>query len=161
MSVFPKDTSTVPKEGWRFPSIEGSRVTDIRVSAYSLLYREVAKHYRVNHREPPSREDVDLWICENLRVHCFSTEGEFANNYTDRGAPLDYRPIPREQWPLWAKAMALVASPEDKGLGDTVERIIGPVASNAFKAWHKATFGKPCSCSERKDRWNSQYPLTA
>jgi hypothetical protein len=159
MSVFIKDTGTVPKEGWRFPSIEGSRVTDIRVSAYSLLYRKVVEHYQVNGQEPPTKEAVDLWLCENLTVHCFADSGEFRNNYTHQGQALDWRPVPREEWPMWAKVLALLAQEGDKGIGSVVERTIGPVASNAFKAWHRLTFGRPCSCSERKERWDSQYPL--
>ena len=61
-------------------------------------------------------------------------------------------------WPLWAKAMRLLSRPADKGLGDTVARIVGPIGGDAFKAWHLATFGVPCGCAGRQEALNAQYP---
>ncbi len=63
-------------------------------------------------------------------------------------------------WPLWAIALAVIAKPEDKGIGDVVARMIGDENSAAFKAWHQATFGRPCGCNGRQERWNRMYPLT-
>ncbi len=63
------------------------------------------------------------------------------------------------EWPLWAKAFKAIAKPEDKGIGDVVARLIGDETSSAFKAWHLATFGKPCNCNGRQTRWNRLYPL--
>ncbi len=65
----------------------------------------------------------------------------------------------KPQWPTWAKALKKLATPEDKGIGDVVARMIGDEASAKFKAWHIATFGKPCNCTGRRERWNRQYPL--
>ncbi len=67
--------------------------------------------------------------------------------------------IPRDQWPLWTKALAMIAKPEDKGIGDVVARTIGAENSEAFKKWFKATTGKDCVCSGRQRRWNIEYPL--
>ncbi len=64
-----------------------------------------------------------------------------------------------QEWPIWAKAMKHFSNPEDKGIGDTVARMIGDEKSEAFKAWHHATFGKPCNCNGRQSRWNRLYPL--
>lgn len=64
-----------------------------------------------------------------------------------------------ERWPLWAKALKIVAKRQDKGIGDVVARIIGEENSEAFKAWHLKTFGKACGCKGRQDRWNRMYPL--
>ncbi len=71
----------------------------------------------------------------------------------------DDKPIPRDQWPMWAKALANRAMLEDKGIGDVVARTIGPEASGAFKAFYEMTFGKPCGCNGRQNLWNQKYPL--
>ncbi len=67
--------------------------------------------------------------------------------------------IPLKDWPLWAKALAMIAKPEDKGIGDVVARTIGAENSEAFKKWFKATTGKDCGCTGRQRRWNIEYPL--
>ncbi len=69
------------------------------------------------------------------------------------------QPIPRKDWPLWAKALAMIATPEDKGIGDVVARTIGAENSEAFKKWFKATTGKDCGCTGRHARLNRDYPL--
>jgi len=66
-------------------------------------------------------------------------------------------PLNRDRWPLWALAIALLKQDGEIGVGDTLERIIGPANSAAFKAWHMATFKKSCGCSERKAVWNQRY----
>ncbi len=79
--------------------------------------------------------------------------------------PLREKPViqsmPRDQWPMWAKALAQFATPEDKGLGDVAARIIGDENSSKFKAWHLATFGRPCGCNGRQKLWNQKYPLNS
>jgi hypothetical protein len=67
--------------------------------------------------------------------------------------------IPPDKWPLWAKALKLLAKPEDKGIGDVVARMIGDEKSEAFKKWYKLTFGKDCGCPGRQSGWNHKYPL--
>ncbi len=67
--------------------------------------------------------------------------------------------IPRKEWPLWAKALVMIAKPEDKGIGDVVARTVGAENSEAFKKWFKATTGKDCGCTGRQRRWNIEYPL--
>jgi hypothetical protein len=68
-------------------------------------------------------------------------------------------PIARSEWPLWAKALLLVAKPEDKGLGDIIARIVGPIGGDAYKAWFQKIFNRTCGCSERQETLNSKYPL--
>jgi len=62
-------------------------------------------------------------------------------------------------WPLFLQPLKLLAKPEDKGLGDIIERTIGPIGGDAYKAWYEATFGKPCRCTKREDQLNERYPL--
>lgn len=67
--------------------------------------------------------------------------------------------IPQTSWPIWAKALRFFAEPKDKGIGDVVARMIGDEKSQAFKKWHKKTFGKDCGCVGRQARWNRMYPV--
>jgi len=67
-------------------------------------------------------------------------------------------PVSRGDWPTWASLLARQASPADKGVGDTVARLIGPKCSAAFKVWYRALFGQPCKCEDRHARWNQKYP---
>ncbi len=69
--------------------------------------------------------------------------------------------IPSKDWPVWAKALAWTAKPEDKGIGDVVARMIGPENSEAFKRWYKATTGKNCGCNGRQNLWNIKYPINS
>jgi hypothetical protein len=66
---------------------------------------------------------------------------------------------PTHDWPLLLRPMKLLAKPSDKGLGDIVERTIGPVGGDAYKLWYKATFGRDCGCTKRRDNLNIRYPL--
>jgi hypothetical protein len=66
----------------------------------------------------------------------------------------------KREWPIWAKALKQFAAPNDKGIGDIAARMIGDENSAKFKAWHLATFGRPCGCNGRQERWNRMYPLT-
>ncbi len=82
---------------------------------------------------------------------------ELIKKFSPRPTPI--QPIPRKDWPLWAKALAIIAKPEDKGIGDVVARKIGSENSEAFKKYYKATTGKDCGCTGRQRRWNIEYPL--
>ncbi len=75
------------------------------------------------------------------------------------GPNFSLQPVPRDQWPMWAKALAKRAKPGDKGIGDVVARTIGPETSGAFKAFYETTFGRPCGCNGRQKLWNTKYPL--
>jgi hypothetical protein len=66
-------------------------------------------------------------------------------------------PVPFAQWPVWAMAMRLMKKEEDRGVGDTVYRVIGPPASATFQKWHVRIFGKSCGCTKRHLRWNQKF----
>jgi len=68
-------------------------------------------------------------------------------------------PLPYSEWPTWAKALRQFSTPDDKGIGDVVLRIIGDENSEAFKAWFQKIFNRPCNCDGRLRQWNSIYPL--
>lgn|SRR6185437_9686435 len=78
-----------------------------------------------------------------------------------RVVTVEAKALPTEKWPLWAKAMALMKKKEDEGVGDTVHRVIGHPASEAFQKWYLRMFGKSCGCARRHREWNSKYPYAA
>lgn len=52
---------------------------------------------------------------------------------------------------------ARLATPEDRSVGDTIPRTIGPVGGDAFKTWFHALTGHPCGCEDRQERFNALY----
>lgn len=80
----------------------------------------------------------------------------------NEGPPAQPKPIspePLDRWPVWVRAAALLAKPDDKGLGDVIARTVGPIGGDAYKTWFKRVTGKPCGCSERQETLNAIYPL--
>jgi len=78
-------------------------------------------------------------------------------------------PIPpkaKPATPLWAmtafgmvaRGLIIVRSEQDKGVGDTLARLVGPIGGEAYKAWFKKTFGKSCGCSEDQAYLNEKFP---
>lgn len=69
------------------------------------------------------------------------------------------QPVPLAEWPSWAKAMRLVRRAEDKGVGDTMARIVGAIGGDAWNAWYVRTTGEKCpSCAARQAGFNALYP---
>lgn len=155
MELWIKDTSTTPKEGWRYPAISGP---DISTSSYGQLYGAVVKHYRVNEREVPTKEQVDRYICENLTVPCYEGREVFRNKHSHPPTYLK-KGTAGPAWPLILMPLKLLAKEEDRGLGDIVARTVGPIGGEAWKKWHLRVFGRPCGCKERQEDWNLMYPL--
>ncbi len=85
--------------------------------------------------------------------------GNIGKTPTELGLDIPNGSIPRDQWPLWAKALSQFSKPKDRGIGDVVARMIGDEKSEKFKAWYLVTFGKPCGCNGRQKQWNTKYPL--
>jgi hypothetical protein len=67
--------------------------------------------------------------------------------------------VPFEQWPLAFQLLAKAARPKDTGLGDVIERVVGPIGGLAFKLWFKRITARDCGCTARKQKLNAQYPL--
>jgi hypothetical protein len=68
--------------------------------------------------------------------------------------------IPRDQWPLLARALAKLARPDDLGLGDTVARLASAVGGDTLADWYERIVGKPCGCGDRRVALNQRYPFT-
>lgn len=66
----------------------------------------------------------------------------------------------KNNWPTILKPVKLLATKKDKGLGDIVERVIGPVGGNLYNDWYMKTFGTKCpKCTKDKNNLNERYPL--
>lgn len=57
----------------------------------------------------------------------------------------------------WLRFIKLLRKPEDKGVGDTIQRIAAKFGGERFKAF-SAKIGIPCGCSQRQDEWNRLWP---
>ena len=68
-------------------------------------------------------------------------------------------PIPREQWPRSVRLLERLASPSDKGIGDTIARLTGAVGGDIFKKWYKRIMKSDCGCGDRQARLNRLFPL--
>jgi hypothetical protein len=68
------------------------------------------------------------------------------------------QPVPRDQWPLVVKAMALAAKPEDKGVGDTAKRMLAGMGADALAKLYEQATGRECGCKDRAARLNALYP---
>lgn len=66
--------------------------------------------------------------------------------------------VPREKWPAWAAAAASHATPEDKGVGDTVARFTAASGLKSLVEGVKKLTGRSCGCTARQERWNARYP---
>ena len=61
--------------------------------------------------------------------------------------------------PKWIDLVSYFRLPEDKGVGDTVQRYAAMLGGEQFKAWAKK-LGMPCGCTTRQAEWNARYPYT-
>lgn len=68
------------------------------------------------------------------------------------------QPVKRD-WPTVLLPIKLLAKPSDRGAGDIIARVIGPIGGDAFKKWYKATFGRDCGCGNRQEALNRRWPL--
>lgn len=68
-------------------------------------------------------------------------------------------PLPRQEWPMAISLMANLAGPNDAGMGDVIERIVGPIGGITFQTWYRKITGKDCGCGARKQWLNERYPL--
>lgn len=57
----------------------------------------------------------------------------------------------------WVRLVRMLRKPEDKGVGDTVQRIAAKFGGERFKAWAER-IGIPCGCVARQEEWNRVWP---
>ena len=67
-------------------------------------------------------------------------------------------PIPRKEWnPLIANFVDANAIDADKGLGDTIYRMVGSDESAVFCSTFKSITGHDCGCPARREALNILY----
>ncbi len=66
-----------------------------------------------------------------------------------------------DHWPLWALALRVLRKDGEHGLGDTIERVIGPETSKRFQELYEWAFGQSCGCKNRKAKFNTIYRYTS
>ncbi len=67
--------------------------------------------------------------------------------------------IKAEPWPAALIPLKALAKRGDRGAGDIIARVIGPIGGFAFKKWYKLLFGKDCGCGKRQEILNQRWPL--
>lgn len=91
-------------------------------------------------------------------MHCVFISRDHRHASAPAPAPVPVpKPVvrPLAEWPIWAKAIALLKKETDRGLGDTVVHVIGETNSERFKTWFQQNFKRSCGCTERQ-RWLNQ-----
>ena len=136
----------VPQGGYRYKHPDLPLIT---APSWRDLLKEVAKVFRNNNIPVGLEHDrmIEQWLCEQLPSSQVTTVN-----------PNRSPEVPRSDWPLWAQVLAMKAKPEDKGVGSTLERTLGPFGGDAFKRFYKEVMGADCGCSERAAAWDLIYP---
>ena len=74
-----------------------------------------------------------------------------------RTPPKRVEPVPRDQWPLAVRVVARLAIEGEKGIGDTLKRLIVGVGGEQFtRLMHR--IGVDCGCAGRQAYANARYP---
>lgn len=110
---------------------------------------------------PLTRHQLADWVDEhNARLCASYGWRDYVMEADEPRGTKEYRP---DLWPLWARTMHGLRTPEDKGVGDTVERIIGVSGPNApakLREFYQKSFGRICGCDGTKTQWNAQFPYS-
>ena len=72
--------------------------------------------------------------------------------------PIVFDPVPRDQWPIAIKIIASFAAEGERGVGDTIKRMLG-TPGLIYQAVIKQATGSECTgCGFRQTKWNQLYP---
>lgn len=122
-------------------------------SVHTLL--NANKEYAETHGLPTSlggiADMVDRYNAEWCKAN------RWTDYYVEFESPDEAMAKKKFSWPVWARAIAAISKEGERGVGDTVERVIGKENSENFKAWAK-TAGFDCNCDQRKEWLNVKYP---
>jgi hypothetical protein len=66
--------------------------------------------------------------------------------------------VPRDQWPLAVRVIARLAKPDERGIGQTLTRLIGMAGGEQYKRLMKR-IGVDCGCAARAANLDAMYPL--
>lgn len=137
----------VPNGGFRYHQQE----TNFTVTAPSWkdLIQRVKAHREANVLPVGGAfsQEIENWLCSQLPP-------QSCTEHDPNRSP----EVPRDAWPIYIKMIALKAEAGDKGVGDTIARVIGPIGGDSFKRWFAEVFGRSCGCDQRQDSLNLQFP---
>jgi hypothetical protein len=63
----------------------------------------------------------------------------------------------KSPWPRLARWIARRRQPGDRGVGDTLARILAPLGGDTFKRWTQR-IGAECGCAARQAELNRRFP---
>lgn len=92
-------------------------------------------------------------------------DGKLVEHWMDGNALLfpEQKPISivrsSSSWPMILLPIKAMAKNGDRGAGDIIARVIGPIGGDAFKIWYKKIFGQDCGCGHRQEVLNQRWPL--
>jgi len=66
-------------------------------------------------------------------------------------------PKPIAEWPMTARIIAKLRSPEDGGIGDTIHRHLSRFGADAMTRLYTRIVGTTCGCSDRQERLNQLF----
>jgi hypothetical protein len=69
-----------------------------------------------------------------------------------------YKPISHDQWSWVVRIIERLRIESDKGVGDTLERLIKPLGGDTFKRWYMKIMKEDCGCNIRKTHLNLKFP---
>lgn len=64
----------------------------------------------------------------------------------------------RARWPKVARSVAWLRAGGDRGIGDTVARLVAGVGGDTLAEWYERITGGSCGCDDRQAGLNSRYP---
>ena len=69
--------------------------------------------------------------------------------------------LPPRPWPLWARALARRRVAGERGVGDTLARLLNGVGAARAAAVYERLVGKTCGCKDRQQWMNEQWPYVS
>lgn len=60
-------------------------------------------------------------------------------------------------WPVRVRLVGRFRREGEKGVGDTLARMLGQVGGEVWKRWYKRLTGQDCACKDRQAKLNAKY----
>lgn len=97
----------------------------------------------------------DCWK-SMIRKHLASPS--LPEGFNKPSPPEPFVPSPPKEWPMLARIIRRMRSTEDRGVGDTVARMLSYFGAKSMSEMYERIMGKPCGCGDRQARLNAFFP---